>query len=424
MKYPSSVPAFSTDSSMMMMDSSFNNTLNGGGGGNGTSRLNNTTVATMNPVRGGTVGNGSGVFVGQKISRIRWRPRSDTSTLSASHFITGSWDDQNANSISFWTHSPDFPGGEPQSLAQISHVGDVNALQFLSPELFVSGSSTGSIHLYRLLRESAVNHGSGWKIVNQANWDKIHHGAFGLSSSNAVSVNGDAIASVGQDGRIFLLNIKQKSPIRKIDQADSCSLTAVQFVKHDQIITANMRGQMKLWDLRSNDDNPVSTYFLSHTDQIGITCLDRHPTQAHVLCTGSQDGMLAIWDLRGGNNYPVTLLNAHQHPVSEVQFHRQQPDHIFSCSQNGDIWHWDASAVTRANLLHYGNQTANSSAIINNETSNSSPWLNSEAVKHKVESLALMSKQSLPINSLDASGSSLIFGGDNEAIYVFPSVIL
>lgn len=30
--------------------------------------------------------------------------------------------------------------------------------------------------------------------------------------------------------------------------------------------------------------------------------------------------------------------------VWEVHFHPSKPDHLFTCSEDGSLWHWDASA--------------------------------------------------------------------------------
>ena len=54
----------------------------------------------------------------------------------------------------------------------------------------------------------------------------------------------------------------------------------------------------------------------------------------------------------------------------------------------------------------------------------SSPWLSSEAVKHKVETHSLVTKQPLPLNSIDVRGHSMVFGGDNEAFYVLHNMLL
>ena len=45
-------------------------------------------------------------------------------------------------------------------------------------------------------------------------------------------------------------------------------------------------------------------------DKVPLLCIDNHPTQPHILATGSQDGVLSIWDVRQ-DNYPVTLLEGH-----------------------------------------------------------------------------------------------------------------
>ena len=50
-------------------------------------------------------------------------------------------------------------------------------------------------------------------------------------------------------------------------------------------------------------------------------------------------------------------------------------------------------------------------------------WLNSEAVKNRVETQSLMSRQPLPVNTIDVLGNSVLVGGDNEAIYLIPNVL-
>ncbi len=70
------------------------------------------------------------------------------------------------------------------------------------------------------------------------------------------------------------------------------------------------------------------------------------------MASGSSDGSIAFWDLRN-EQHPVTILKGHDQAVTEVRFHSQQPDHMFSCAESGDIWHWDGSAVKRVN---FGNQ--------------------------------------------------------------------
>ena len=45
-------------------------------------------------------------------------------------------------------------------------------------------------------------------------------------------------------------------------------------------------------------------------DRVPLLCIDKHPTQPHLIVTGGQDGVLGLWDMRQ-ERYPVTLLEAH-----------------------------------------------------------------------------------------------------------------
>ena len=45
--------------------------------------------------------------------------------------------------------------------------------------------------------------------------------------------------------------------------ADSCSLRCVCFLKHNEVLTGNLRGQMKVWDLKNAVDKPAFTFMLS-----------------------------------------------------------------------------------------------------------------------------------------------------------------
>ena len=50
--------------------------------------------------------------------------------------------------------------------------------------------------------------------------------------------------------------------------------------------------------------------FYRSGDRVPLLCIDKHPTQPHLIVTGGQDGVLGLWDMRQ-ERYPVTLLEAH-----------------------------------------------------------------------------------------------------------------
>ena len=95
-------------------------------------------------------------------------------------------------------------------------------------------------------------------------WDNIHYFEYGGSSPcTGLACFEEDVATVGEDGRLILLTARQKQTVRRIEEADSCSLRSVCFLKHNEVLTGNLRGQMKVWDLKSSSDKPTSTFMLS-----------------------------------------------------------------------------------------------------------------------------------------------------------------
>jgi len=45
-------------------------------------------------------------------------------------------------------------------------------------------------------------------------------------------------------------------------------------------------------------------------DLTPLQCVDKHPSQPHIVATGGDDGTLGIWDLRQ-DKMPVSLMEAH-----------------------------------------------------------------------------------------------------------------
>jgi len=338
---------------------------------------------------------GTGKFISKKVSKVRWMPMNDTSQPVSTILATGSWDDEN-NTVVVWGGAG--LGGEACEVGRAEHPGDVTGLVWVNQELLAASSSSGSLVLYRA---------STMGVAQE--WPQLHKA--GLGGCTALANHGDSLATGGQDGRINVLISTQRSPVKVYEKGDSCSITALAYTRTSELVSSNMRGQLKTWDLRSNSQTASNT----SSQGAAITCLGRHPTQSHILVAGGGDGVLAVWDLRSPT-HPTTLLSAHKAALSEVQFHPTQPDHLFTSSQGGDICHWNGASIRRG-----GGPLDSFNHMDNLNTT--SPWLSSEAVKHKVETHSLVAKQPLPVNSLDVVGHSVVFGGDNEAFYVLHNVI-
>lgn len=152
----------------------------------------------------------------------------------------------------------------------------------------MTSSSTGSVNLLKITSE----HGIDPLIERKIYWEGIHKFPNGETSSCTAFCSYDVdIASVGEDGSINLLNAQNQNVIRKIENADSCSIYCCTFLKHSEILTANLCGQFKLFDIRASKSESLTTFMLSG-DQVSPLCIQNHPTQRHLVAAGDEEGTL------------------------------------------------------------------------------------------------------------------------------------
>jgi len=340
-------------------------------------------------------------FVSKKVSCVRWQPRPDTANTDSNCVATGSWDDEE-NCVSLYRCEPSgSPSGSVSLVCSVSVPGDVTGLSWLDSTSLVVSDSSGSLQLYRLSDRERLSLAGSW----------VSHprGCTSLSTSL-----GSLVAVGGAEGSLSVTPLPSHSPRSYSVPGDTCSIRALAFTKAQELVSANLRGQLRLWDLRLP---PGEACTLSLPPGSPTSCLATHPAQPHVLVAGGEDGVMAIWDLRSPG-HPATLLSAHGSCVGDIKFHPNLPDSLFTCSQGGDVCHWR----TGGSGAGYGD-TVQDILADSIATATTSPWLNSEAVKHKVETHSLVTKQPLPVNSLDVLGTSVVFGGDNEAFYVLNNVL-
>ncbi|XP_053977498.1 nucleoporin Nup43 [Hylaeus volcanicus] len=342
--------------------------------------------------------NVQGTFVSEKVSKIRWRPENFE---EANNFLTGSWDDP-WSKITHWTLQMNDDGESyPAVVSSYAVLGDVTEIKFISKDLFAASTSTGTVKLL------AIPENPYSQFKDRRTWEHIHKfKSSNYASCTALSTFDHDIVSVGTDGRINLLTVGQKKLVRVIDEADSCSIYCVDFLRHNEILTGNLRGHMKVWDLRSDQDIPATTFMLSDQTKTEATSIAHHPTQRHIVVAGGGDGSLTVWDLRH-NTYPMSQLNAHAKAVSEILFHPARPENLFTCSTSGELWHWNNSQHSKLSL----------------DPSNTH-WLNTIGTNGKVNVTSLCSAMHKPINSIDIDRSTLLFGCDNEAMYIIRDIML
>lgn len=373
-------------------------------------------------------------FVSQKISKIRWRPSGTPSLQQSSVFATGSWDDEERQ-LSVWSvgqnnledeiYALDMEDTsvdmEPRLLASIKHSGDVTDLKYFNQELIVSSSSTGSVKVFR-------HNQSTQTIECLREWDMVHYYGALPCPCTCITTRDDLLVTGGEDGRICVLNIENKQINKLIEKADSCTVNSLIFLRQNEILTTNSTGQLKIFDLRHNPHETPQTLSLSG-EHIALMCVDKHPSQQHIVATGAVEGTLCLWDLRQQQT-PVTLLEGHSGPMWEVKFHPNYPNHLFTCSEDGSLWHWDASTNTSAypgtpTGASIGNLSMSLGAGVSSQStkiSSASPWLASDVARHKIDIVALLDSSGggLSVNSLDIEDDTLLCGSDNESIYTIP----
>ncbi|CAG9580960.1 unnamed protein product [Danaus chrysippus] len=333
-----------------------------------------------------------GTFVSQKINKVRWIPED---YMETKHFFTGSWDDDE-NCIKVWgfeTANEDEDVEYPRQLSEYKVDGDVTEMKFTNKNVIAVSISNGDV---KMLEISAYDKEAPLKEVYT--WNNLHnYGVEKCSCTSLDTLEGD-IASIGEDGNVNILNGRRGDISQTIKGADSCSLHSVCFIKLNEVITGNVRGHMKIWDIRSSSNKPSAAFLLAG-DELAATCIIHHPTQPHIVLAGSESGALALWDLRM-NQFPTSLLNAHGGGVTEMQFHPENPNKLLTTSVSGEIWEWNMDMLTKKMSDDYMPVDDKTNMNVN----------------------SLMPTLHKAINTLHCDRGRTLCGADNEAIYLIKNL--
>ncbi|XP_023945153.2 nucleoporin Nup43 [Bicyclus anynana] len=332
--------------------------------------------------------NVQGTFVSQKINKIRWIPEEYVETKN---FFTGSWDDD-VNSIKVWSFeslNEDQDVEIPRQLSEYKVEGDVTQIKFTDKKTIAASVSNGDV---KMLEVSVYDKQTPLREVHT--WKKLHNfGAETCSCTSLDTLEGD-IASIGEDGNVNILNGRRGDVSQAIKGADSCSLHSVCFIKLNEVITGNIRGHMKIWDIRSSTNKPAAAFLLAG-DELAATCIVHHPTQPHIILAGSESGALAVWDLRM-NQFPTSLLNAHAAGITEMQFHPENPNKLITSSVSGEVWDWSMETLTK--------KAQEDCVPLEDKTAMNVNTL--MPVLHKA------------VNTLHCDRGRILCGADNEAVYL------
>uniref|UniRef100_A0A8D8LR84 Nucleoporin Nup43 n=1 Tax=Cacopsylla melanoneura TaxID=428564 RepID=A0A8D8LR84_9HEMI len=333
-------------------------------------------------------------YLSRKMSKVRWQPNDD---LPCSKFLTGSWgepsqplpniEEVQGNAVQLWKYVPNM---EPIPLCTMEHPGDVTELKFLDTETFLVSSSHGSLQLGQVENDKDETF---YNIKSLNSWANIHsfkNGAPSSLTSFARSKNG--VVTVGDDGKLAVIALDNPTPLFSIEDPFNSSLKCVSFINHKSFITGNSLGNLKVWDVSGG--KPQSVFNLPSTLKlVSINFIQQKPSQQHLLFVGSDDGSITVWDMRNTEN-PIILNTSHNESVSELQFHPENPNHFFTCSSLGELWHWDMK-----------------------QDSSLQQWCG-DTLNERLNVTALAEPLYLPLNSLDVVAESVITTCDNEATYI------
>uniref|UniRef100_A0A7N4NZB6 Nucleoporin 43 n=1 Tax=Sarcophilus harrisii TaxID=9305 RepID=A0A7N4NZB6_SARHA len=199
----------------------------------------------------------------------------------------------------------------------------------------------------------------------------------------------------------------------------------LQFLDQERIVAASSTGCVTIFLHHPNNQTlSVSQEWVGAHYHIG----PGSPSYRSAPCTGivcNSPEIVTVGEDGRINLFRVDYKEAVRTIVWEVHFHPSNPDHLFTCSEDGSLWHWDASTEVpeKSSLFHQGGRNSTllahpSSNQLNVNQSLISSWLSTDPAKDRIEITSLLPNRTLSVNSLDVLGSCLLCGTDAEAIYV------
>ncbi|XP_065371778.1 nucleoporin Nup43 [Calliphora vicina] len=352
-------------------------------------------------------------FISEKISKVRWVPEQ---LKESERFLSGSWD-MPKNFVRIWRlqknqYVDDYNEYVPRCNDKFAMPGDVTGLEFVTDEAAIVSCSDGRITLLKI--KKAVEEDT---LQEEGKSEVLHHfeASGDAACCTAISVYGKEVATVGEDGRLNIVDTQAHLATRRSIEADSLSLLSVLYVNPQEVLVANRMGVIRMFDIRSSAEATPSAAFMTSCEDDKssnyVSCLTSHPTQPHIVLAGSEEGSITVWDLRNPG-YPASYLSAHNSPITDIGFHRSDPSKLFSTAESGELWLWSQHSSMGV-----------ASAMEPSNTDNINPWLNGERAKNRISVTSLISDLRKSINTFDSQSSKIICGSDSEAFYFVDNIL-
>lgn len=342
------------------------------------------------------------VFTSKKVGFVRWRAEPVQSFMRPRQFVCGAYGFENGLQLWSWLDE----AADPLLTVEIDFSGDVNCIQYVNRDLAAVASGNGHVCLFS-------HHSDDSDITLLHCWSRLHYDKVGSVACTWLSVQGDNLATVGDDGRINFIDVNAEKVVANIDQSDGCPLTRAIHISKNELLTANVRGQMKMCDIRLNQQTAVLN--ATNVQQTSVTALCQHPGQHHVCITGDSDGCVSVWDMRYPS-LPVADIGLHAGRVTDAVFDKGSGNKVFSTCEDGSVWQWSVSAAA-ANISGFNSSAA--SALHQPDNG----WLSADANKRQFTVVSLLDDAFLPLNNIDIIRQWLICGGDNSSVHIIRTTV-
>ncbi|XP_017366403.1 GATOR complex protein WDR24 isoform X1 [Cebus imitator] len=174
--------------------------------------------------------------------------------------------------------------------------------------------------------------------------------------ANAISVCRDAAQVVVAGRSIFkIYAIEEEQFVEKLNlrvgRKPSLNLSCADVVWHQMdenlLATAATNGVVVTWNLGRPSRNKQDQLFTEHKRTVNKVCF--HPTEAHVLLSGSQDGFMKCFDLRRKDS--VSTFSGQSESVRDVQFSIRDYFTFASTFENGNVQLWDIRRPDRCERM-------------------------------------------------------------------------
>lgn len=219
-------------------------------------------------------------FVSERISKIRFIENDNC--LEPDLFVSGS-----ERNVKLWKLLRNEFSDEvesdytPKSVAKLRVEGDVTGLEVVDHNNFAvsSGSGVSCLWINRDIERNNLHENYRFKNIH-----KFKTGDPALCTG--LSIHEGTISTVGEDGRIAVLSLSSQKIMTELEDVDSVTQTAVNFISYKELLTGNRLGIMKSFDLRAGLKEPTATFPISCEDEKksnAVTAIGNHPTQQHIV---------------------------------------------------------------------------------------------------------------------------------------------